>query len=164
MMTCEQFRGALPDVDTPEALQHLRACDECLSVAAEVDPDLMFRAIGGDELVPPGGTEAFVADVMREVQLREAAKSMRPARRVSSWYGLTAAAAVVTAILSYSISHRPFAPAPIGTAQVASVSETISRPIIESYDNSGATIVEVPTDDNSTKIVMIFDETLPADL
>ncbi len=163
-MTCETFRAALPEADSPAALQHLRECDECMNVAIDANPDLLFRSIGGDELVPPGGIDAFVSDVMREVQIREAARSMVTRRRVSPWYGLGAAAALTTAFFTYSLNHRPYTTVPTAVSQVARISPTVTRPVIESYDNSAATIVEVPTDDNTTKIVMVFDETLPADL
>lgn len=163
-MKCESFRAALPEIDSPEALAHLRECDACLNVVAESNPELMFRAIGGEELVPEGGVDAFVHDVMREVQVREAARSMERSRFVSRWYGLGAAAAIGATVLSYSLVHRPYAPAPIGAPAATSVIASTSRPVIESYDNGGATIVEVPSNDNDTKIVMVFDETLPADL
>jgi hypothetical protein len=41
-----------------------------------------------------------------------------------------------------------------------------TKPIVESYESESATIVEVPTDEvgDDVKIVMIFDENLPADL
>ncbi|HYO77511.1 MAG TPA: hypothetical protein VE010_13710, partial [Thermoanaerobaculia bacterium] len=41
-----------------------------------------------------------------------------------------------------------------------------TTPVIETYESDNATIVEVPTEDtgDDVKIVMIFDENLPADL
>jgi hypothetical protein len=45
-------------------LAHLRSCDACFAEAVEVDPDAMFRGIGGAEMIPPGGVDAFVGDVM----------------------------------------------------------------------------------------------------
>ncbi|HEX8152758.1 MAG TPA: hypothetical protein VF698_06530, partial [Thermoanaerobaculia bacterium] len=70
MITCEQFRARFaPDTNEAALLEHLRSCDACLDDAARIDPDVMFRAIGGGELIPPGGIDAFAADVMREVRL-----------------------------------------------------------------------------------------------
>lgn len=41
----------------------------------------------------------------------------------------------------------------------------VDRPVIEQYDSAGATIVEVPAQNSSEiRLVMIFDESLPADL
>ena len=45
------------------------------------------------------------------------------------------------------------------------VHELATKPIIETYDSENATIVEVPSEEaDDVKIVMIFDENLPADL
>jgi len=66
MITCTKFRASFePETENPETLEHIRACDACLDYAVSVDPDIMFRAIGGAEMVPPGGVDAFVSDVFR---------------------------------------------------------------------------------------------------
>ena len=54
---------------------------------------------------------------------------------------------------------RIAAPKPIAPAVA-----TISRPVIENYESENATLVEVPADASDVKIVMVFDENLPADL
>jgi hypothetical protein len=38
------------------------------------------------------------------------------------------------------------------------------KPVIENYESQNATIVEVPTEGEAVKVVMVFDESLPADL
>ena len=50
-----------------------------------VDPDLFFRSLGGEELVPPGGVDAFAGDVMSQVRVRSAETSLAPRRSVSVW-------------------------------------------------------------------------------
>ena len=73
MINCSDFRAAFqPGTEDADALAHLRACDRCLDHAAHVDPDVMFRALGTGEMIPPGGIDAFVDDVMRGVQIRSA--------------------------------------------------------------------------------------------
>ena len=39
-----------------------------------------------------------------------------------------------------------------------------SRPVIQSYDSQKATIVEVPSEGEDVTVVMVFDDSLPADL
>src|SRR5512138_1934823 len=74
MMTCREFRDQFaPASSDARVLEHVRSCDACLDFAAQIDPDIMFRAIGGAEMVPPGGVDAFVDDVMRQVRVRSAA-------------------------------------------------------------------------------------------
>lgn len=163
-MKCEDFRNA-SDLSTPDALEHLRACDDCMMFAAEQDGANLFRSLGGEELVPPGGVDAFVTDVMREVQLRDKQRLWTARSRVSAWSRWSAAAAVLVASVSYFAAHRPMAHVPTAT-QVAVVQQvpTLARPVVEAYDSGSATIVEVPTETNDAKIVMVFDESLPADL
>ena len=64
-MRCDEFRAACrqPDELGPEALAHMRACTACLNHAISVDPEMMFRGMGG-EIEPEGGVEAFVGGVM----------------------------------------------------------------------------------------------------
>ena len=72
MISCQTFRARLePDTRDAEVLEHLRHCDTCVDFALGVDPDNFFRLLGGDELVPPGGVDAFVGDVMAQVRSRE---------------------------------------------------------------------------------------------
>src|SRR5260370_38219151 len=81
MISCETFRATFaPATSDADLLDHIRACDACLDFAAGVDPDILFRAIGGAEVVPPGGIDAFVGDVMRELRLRSTESSMLPRR------------------------------------------------------------------------------------
>jgi hypothetical protein len=41
---------------------------------------------------------------------------------------------------------------------------TATKSFVETYSSHDATIVEMPNDGSDTKIVMIFDDKLPADL
>jgi hypothetical protein len=173
MITCEAFRVAFqPATEEPAILAHLRACDPCLDHAAQIDPDVMFRAIGGAEVVPPGGVDAFVDDVMREVRLRGTENRMATPR-VLSWpqrwaIAATIAAGISGALLVYEmdkaetpmgVARATFASAPVKTANLT------VRPAVERYESDNATIVEVPAGEaNDVKIVMVFDENLPADL
>jgi hypothetical protein len=96
MISCQSFR-ANAESREPEVLEHLRKCDACLEYAVSVDPDHFFRAIGGEDLVPPGGVDAFTSDVMAQVRLRQAEGSV--ARRfLVAPRRLAAAAAIVVAI------------------------------------------------------------------
>jgi hypothetical protein len=168
MINCTKFRASFePETETPEVLEHVRACDACLDYAVSIDPDVMFRAIGGDELVPPGGVDAFVGDVMREVRLRATESATY---RVIAWpRRLAVAATLVAGITGGALMwQRQHVAPPIGpqtpTHQVAARVLT-SKPVIEKYDSDTATIVEMPTGSaNDAQIVMIIDEKLPADL
>ena len=72
MISCDSFRTRFQASTEDEALlEHIRSCDRCLDFAAGIDPDVMFRALGG-EMLPPGGLDAFVDDVMRQVRVRGA--------------------------------------------------------------------------------------------
>lgn len=166
-MTCESFRTRFHlETDDAELLAHLRECDVCLDHAASIDPDIIFRAIGG-EIVPPGGVDTFVDDVMNQVRLREAETSLQQ-HRVLSWPRRLAIAATVIAGISGALlvdrmdwtSTGAFAPVPR-----ASLRHFTTKPVVETYDSDKATIVEVPAETaDDVKIVMIFDENLPADL
>ena len=170
MITCETFRAQFtPATDDATLLEHVRACDNCLSVAADKDPDMLFRSIGG-EMVPPGGLDAFVDDVMREVRLRSTEKiSHRPQavwpRRLA--IAATFAIGFTGAALFYPRDSVRTAPAgtPAAGVAVARPANLIDKPVVESYDSTNATIVEVPTESSADiKVVMIFDQELPADL
>src|SRR6266849_3604896 len=112
MMTCQSFRASLqPGTTDADVLEHLRHCDACLDYAMPVDPDLFFRSIGGEDLIPPGGVDAFVGDVMSQVRVRDAETSLAPHRTVSVWQRLaiaaTVAAGITGATLAYRFEHRP---------------------------------------------------------
>lgn len=175
MIACQEFRRTFaPATDDARLLEHLRACDDCLDFAAHVDADVMFRALGG-EMVPPGGVDAFVGDVMRQVQIRSAENSMAVRREAPAQgrWALAAALAVTIAGSSYvwhlerqsvtvpgAVATKPPVIRPL--AQPASLT---TKPAVESYQSAEATIVEVPGDESSdVKVVMIFDDSLPADL
>jgi len=168
MITCTKFRASFePATENPELLEHVRACDACLDYAASIDPDIMFRAIGGDDLVPPGGIDAFVGDVMREVHLRATESATH---RVISWPRRLAVAATLVAGITGGalVWDRGRIVTPVITqppvARIAPAAMT-SKPVIEKYDSDSATIVEMPTGSaNDAQIVMIIDEKLPADL
>jgi hypothetical protein len=130
----------------------------------------MFRSLGADEIEPPGGTDAFVAAVLSQVELKSAERRLgrRPVR-FSAAFRWSAAAALAVGILGTLTLQRggvAVAPVPAPTAVVAQAPAAIvDRPVVEQYDSAGATIVEVPAEEVSDiKLVMIFDESLPADL
>jgi hypothetical protein len=176
MITCTAFRASFEArTENPELLEHLRACDACLDHAISIDPDVMFRAIGGDELVPPGGVDAFVNDVMREVRLRATEKTTH---RVIAWpRRLAVAATLVAGITGGALVWErgrvaPTVSQPTRIAGQAKSSPYVgqalslsTKPVIEKYDSDSATIVEMPTGSaNDAQIVMIIDDKLPADL
>jgi len=171
MITCTKFRASFePETENPETLEHIRACDACLDYAVSVDPDIMFRAIGGAEMVPPGGVDAFVSDVMREVHLRATEKTTH---RISAWpRRLAVAATLVAGITGGALVWERGRVAPTTISQptqiarvAAPLTPLTSKPVIEKYDSDSATIVEMPTGSaNDAQIVMIIDEKLPADL
>ncbi len=173
MISCETFRGQFAAAtEDPALLEHVRGCDACLALAADIDPDILFRALGGAEMMPPGGLEAFVGDVMREVHLRSTENVIVPDRRFGWTRRLAAAAALTVAITAGLFAVRyertSIAPAPAVVRHVAvpaPVKVTVSKPVVESYDSTHATIVEVPAEgQGDVQIVMVFDESLPADL
>jgi hypothetical protein len=170
IMTCEAFRSRfVPAADDAGLLGHLRSCESCLAFAAESDPDVLFRSLGGDDLVPPGGIDAFVGDVMREVHLRSTERTVSAHGHRGLWRRLAVAAALATTLFATLLYQRersmPSTPDVIATAAGPVVVQTSARPVIERYDSDNATIVEVPTEGvEDVKLVMIFDETLPADL
>lgn len=172
MINCFEFRAAFaPATEDAELLAHLRTCDRCLDQAAHVDPDVVFRALGTGEMTPPGGIDAFVDDVMRGVQIRSAETVV--SRRLMSWPRRLAVAATIAAGFTgatFYMTHQQVAP--IATKPVASLStqhsalRTLStKPVVETYSSANATIVEVPSDSASdAKVVLVVDDSLPADL
>ena len=171
MISCETFRAQFaPSTEEATLLEHLRSCDACLDSAATIDPDVMFRALGGDGQVPPGGIDAFVGDVMREVRLRTTENRMSVAPDMS-WRRRLAVAAVLVAGMSgtlfyYQKDRSAFTPAvPASLQAVAAPIAFTNKPVVEQYDSESATIVEMPTDGAANvAVVMVFDENLPADL
>ena len=172
MITCQTFRAELrPNTTDPELLAHLRTCDSCLDHAVDVDPGNFFRLLGGDEMVPPGGVDAFASDVMTQVRLRSAETSLH-SHQGMAWPRRLAVAATVTAAVTgaalvYHVQRlTPFAPAagkavPMARVQAPS-SNLATKPVIETYESKSATFVEVPSD--GANVVMIVDDSLPADL
>ncbi|HYK05278.1 MAG TPA: hypothetical protein VE974_26240 [Thermoanaerobaculia bacterium] len=175
MISCESFRTRFaPGTEDTALLAHLRTCDRCLDMAAHADPDVMFRALGGDEMIPPGGLDAFVGDVMQQVRVRGAETTVEASHNVVSWPRRLAVAATLIAGITGAMLYERGAEAP-GVLAPAGIARSVSpvtpkmletKPIVESYESESATIVEVPTDEvgDDVKIVMIFDENLPADL
>lgn len=175
MISCEAFRTRFDaSTEDPALLEHLRACDRCLDFAANVDPDVLFRSLGGAELVPPGGVDAFVSDVMRQVRVRDAETAAAARHRVISWPRRLAIAATIAAgltgtLLTYRANAPAVAPQPLARMARASApvaaQALVTKPVVETYDSQNATIVEVPGESSDdVKVVMIFDENLPADL
>ena len=175
MISCETFRTRFaPGTEDAALLAHLRTCDRCLDLAAHSDPDVMFRALGGEEMIPPGGIDAFVNDVMQQVRVRGAETTVESSHNVVSWpRRLAVAATLIAGITGAMLYERgveaPEVLTPVKVARrVSPVTPKLlaTKPIVESYESDSATIVEVPTDEvgDDVKIVMIFDENLPADL
>ena len=166
-MNCNSFRRALASDDlSAEALAHMRSCTACLEAAVAIDPDFIFRSLG-TPVDPPGGVDAFVGDVMQQVHLRQTEKSLERRRYFTPGYRWAAAAALAIAVSSVLLTTRSDqAPVTTATRQQAAVSAVpASLPVIESYEESGAMIVELPAQESDDlKVVMIFDETLPVDL
>ncbi|HEX7680824.1 MAG TPA: hypothetical protein VF713_22000 [Thermoanaerobaculia bacterium] len=174
-MTCRQFRANLqPGTADAALLEHLRHCDACLDYAMGIDPDLFFRSIGGEELVPAGGVDAFVGDVMSQVRVRSAETSLAPRHAASVWRRLAIAATIVAGVTGTSLVYRleRSAPASQPVAQTLLSGQhakphpatLATKSFVETYSSHNATIVEVPNDGSDAKVVMIFDDTLPADL
>jgi hypothetical protein len=173
MTTCDSFRKRF-QAGTEDAalLEHLRSCDRCLDFAAHADPDVMFRALGsstfGSEMIPPGGLDAFVLGVMQQVRVRDA-ETVTSQRRVAIWpRRLAMAAAVGAAVFGTTLVYRvdaPVAVKPTVRAAVVQHAPLTTKPVVAAYDSDTATIVEMPSEGaDDVKIVMIFDENLPADL
>lgn len=176
MMSCDSFRTRFhAGTEDAALLEHLRSCDRCLDFAAHADPDVMFRALGGGELVPPGGLDEFVSGVMQQVRVHEAETTVR-AGHVLQWpRRLAMAAAIGAAVFGATLVYRVDAPqggAPAVSVAARAVRPAVShstplttKPVVATYDSQNATIVEVPSEESSdVKVVMIFDESLPADL
>jgi hypothetical protein len=163
-MNCDTFRAEfVPASGDAAMLEHVRSCDACLNFAVECDDDVMFRALGGDDMVPPGGVEAFVDDVMREVRLRGTENTVSGSG--ATWPRRLAVAAALTVVIAGSTfvyEHRatPASGGPVIHHQF----KTAAKPIIQSYDSQNATIVEVPSEGEDVTVVMVFDDSLPADL
>ena len=171
MMTCSYFRANLQPGNADSAmLEHLRHCDACLDFAMNVDPDLFFRSLGGDELVPPGGIDAFVSDVMSQVRVHDVEASLVPRHSVSAWQRWAIAATVAAGVTGGTLAYRyeTTAPAVQPVHLVAAAKPhraiTATKSFVETYSSHDATIVEMPSDGSDTKVVMIFDDKLPADL
>lgn len=173
MISCDSFRTRFhAGTEDAALLEHLRSCDRCLDLAAHADPDVMFRALGGTEMTPPGGIDAFVNGVMQQVRVRDAESTVNVAHGFNWPRRLAMAAALGAAVFSATLVYRndPAPTAPL-TARVAAAphravaASLTTKPIVETYESDSATIVEMPSEgSDEVKIVMIFDENLPADL
>ena len=167
MISCQSFRERLaPGSNEAAVMEHLRKCDACLDFAVSVDADHFFRALDGSELTPPGGVDAFTSDVMALVCLRQAEGSMGRRRLPNPWR-LAVAAMILVGISGAAIVYRQSEQtAPVAQIQPAAHrAELVTKPIVESYDSRTATIVELRGEGASdAQVVMIFDDSLPADL
>jgi len=172
MISCQTFRATIrPGSEDASVLEHLRSCDACLDYAVSLDPDFFFRSMGGGEMVPPGGVDSFVNDVMAQIHLRQTEGSAAPRLPLNGY--LRAAAAVLFVIAGtagiYRYEHHSVTPTAIVTAAtttpVVRQRPTATKAVIETYQSQNATIVEMPTaSPNEAKVVMIYDTSLPADL
>ncbi|HEX7421306.1 MAG TPA: hypothetical protein VF505_15560 [Thermoanaerobaculia bacterium] len=165
-MTCDKFRAQfVPGSADAAMLEHIRSCDVCLNFAVERDDDMLFRALGGDDMVPPGGIDAFVGDVMREVHLRGTENTVSgPAGSWTRRLAVAAALATVVAGSTFVYEHRTAPAIGVAVTHHQFRSAAYSRPVIQSYDSQKATIVEVPSEGEDVTVVMVFDDSLPADL
>ena len=173
MMNCTEFRSAFaPAAADAAILEHVRSCDPCLDYAAHVDPDIMFRAIGGVEMIPPGGVDAFVADVMSAVHVRQTEDELTPRRAPLSWTRrLAVAATLIAGITGGTLVYRHEQGVVISSAPLIAHRSPLStsiatKPVVATYSSPNATIVEMPAEGgkNEPHVVMILDENLPADL
>jgi hypothetical protein len=169
MISCQTFRATLqPGTRDAEVLEHLRRCDACLDFAVEADPDNFFRLLGDDALVPPGGVDAFVDDVMAQVRSRQTESAVEPHRTFSNMRRLAIAATVAAAVTTGLVvsNHQPaMKPASIQHSALSTQHSLVTKPIVDTYQSKNATIVEVPSEaKDDVQVVMIFDESLPADL
>jgi hypothetical protein len=172
MISCQTFRTTIrPGSEDATVLEHLRSCDACLDFAVSMDPDFFFRSMGGGEMVPPGGVDSFVSDVMAQIRSRQTEGSAAPRLPLNGY--LRAAAAVLFVIAGtagiYRYEHRNVTPVPTLTAgtstSVVHHRATATKAVIETYQSQNATIVEMPAaSPNEAKVVMIYDTSLPADL
>lgn len=175
MTTCERFLLARNDGTlSAEMLAHMRSCPACLTLAVDADPENLFRSLGG-EIDPPGGVDDFVDDVMQGVRVRSRERVvLSGAGRFTPFYRWAAAAVLAITVGGVAFVNRTGAPSPANPtlAVAASAPRAIPRvtpaqtvPVVESYDSSSATIIEVPTEQMADMtLVMVFDESLPVDL
>ena len=169
MISCQTFRATVkPGTRDAEVLEHLRRCDACLDFAVEADPDNFFRLLGGDELVPPGGVDAFVDDVMAQVRSRQTETAAQPRHMFTNVRRLAIAATIAAAVTTGLIvsNQQPVTAPPLSTQHSAlSTVALVTKPVVDTYDSKNATIIEVPSESkDDVQVVMIFDESLPADL
>jgi len=105
---------------------------------------------------------------MAQVRLRHAEGSV--ARRfLIAPRRLAAAAAVVVTIgagaLMFEKNHAATGFRPSVRAEARPHIVLATKPVVETYQSRGATIVEIPSQgSNDASVVMIFDDSLPADL
>ena len=167
MISCQTFRATLqPGTRDAEVLEHLRRCDTCLDFAIGADPDNFFRLLGGDELVPPGGVDAFVGDVMAQVRSRQTESAAEPRYTFSNVRRLAIAATIAAAVTTgLVVSNHQSVPAPLRTQDSELRTALVTKPVVDTYESKNATIIEVPSEaKDDVQVVMIFDESLPADL
>lgn len=170
MMTCERFLELIPAAAeaTAEQLAHVRTCSECRLAAVQRDADYLFRALGGDDLVPDGGIDGFVDGVMSSIATRQTERATASRSRISAWQRWSVAAALALAVGSALLVRSFESPGADVVVPVAGILPKIAvEPVavVASYDAAGATIVELPTENSlEPKIVMVFDESLPVDL
>jgi hypothetical protein len=173
--TCERFLLARNDGTlSAEMLAHMRSCPACLTLAVEADPENLFRSLGG-EIEPPDGVDQFVDDVMQGVRVRERERIVFSGnRRFPAFYRWAAAAVLAVTVGGVAFVSRTSNPSAVNPAPAIAakapgallrVEPSHFVPVVESYDSSSATIIEVPSEQTAgLQVVMVFDESLPVDL
>lgn len=168
-MTCPAFRQELRSGElSAEALAHMRACASCLETAVASNPDNLFRSLGGGEILPHDGVDSFVAGVVHEVHLRTTERSMERRSRftpAARWAAAAALTIVVGGITWTTQDREPVISGRSALRAPTPISQPANLQIIESYEEAGAMLVELPAQEgDDIRVVMIFDETLPVDL
>jgi hypothetical protein len=83
---------------------------------------------------------------------------------------LAIAATIAAGVTGATLVYRAERTAPVAQTLLSGQKRTprpaalATKSFVETYSSHDATIVEVPNDGSDTKIVMIFDDKLPADL
>ncbi len=173
-MSCPDWRALLaarerdPDVDPPgwsEARGHLAECRACRSVAAEIDPVLIFAALPAPRVAPAEIAEmqrAVAALVRAERVAPRASEPVAARRRRRAGRLARGAAAAAVLLLALGVEAGPRRVAPGAGEALAALPEagpdTFAPPALEEIDRPQARIYQLPAEGLS--VVMIVDASL----